>query len=75
MIINNEVEIAIETLLNGSSSKNEIARAKGILWDWLVQIEYITIDNVGEHRRLMRDVEKIATIAHDELTRLSAQVH
>ena len=77
-IINNEVEIAIETIFREVRQKmldernqNDINRSMGLLWNWGLQEELITHKNIDEMQEKHRDAEVFATWAHDELTRIA----
>lgn len=77
-IINNEVEIAIETIFKqvrqtmlDDRNIHYINRSMSLLWQWGVQEDLIIPENIEEMRVKQRDPEVMATWAHDELTRIA----
>jgi hypothetical protein len=77
-IINNEVEIAIETIFKqvrntmlDDRDLNAVNKSRSLLWDWGVQEGLITVENKAEMEAKVLDAEVFATWAHDELTRIA----
>ena len=64
MYLNNEAEIAIERLLDSSTSPNEQRRHRSNLMGWLSQECLITVQEAREEFHYM-DNETLATRAHD----------
>jgi hypothetical protein len=77
-VINNEVEIAIETIFKqvrntmlDDRDTNAINRSMTLLWQWGVQEDLILPENIDEMHKKQRDAEVFATWSHDELTRMA----
>lgn len=79
-IINNEVEIAIETVFREVRTKppskrdwNGLNRASALLWTWMVQEKFIIPENVAEWRVLQSDAEVFASKCEEKLREQAAE--
>jgi hypothetical protein len=82
MILNNEVEIAIERIwyqvrnvLPDKRNMTEIRMHTSTLWDWLVQEGVITIKSSNEWRKISMDPEVFAAKAEEHLTSMAKPSH